>query len=288
MSIAKILVPLNGSRKDRVSLETAFALAKRLHAFVDAVFVHPDVREAMPVSDMPISPEIMQSIIDAADAAKKAAANAARESFSMAAARCDAKIVSVPEKGDTVTTTYREETGHLRDVMDREAGLSDLVVFPSMAGTDSENVRQPLIDVLTRQGRPVLLCAERACKTVGSAVLIGWDGGAAAAQALTAALPVLEKADAVQFACVRPDNTSERPLRDAKEYLSLHGVKACETLISAPKLSIAEELLETAEASEYDLLVCGGYGHSRILETVFGGTTDYLLSHATIPIFLAH
>jgi len=81
MSIAKILVPLSGSQKDQVSLETAFALAKRVHAFVDAVFVHPDVREAMPMSDMPISPEIMQSIIDAADAAKKAAANAARWSW---------------------------------------------------------------------------------------------------------------------------------------------------------------------------------------------------------------
>jgi len=288
MSIAKILVPLNGSRKDRVSLETAFALAKRLHAFVDAVFVHPDVREAMPVSDMPISPEIMQSIYDAADAAEKTAAKAARESFSMAAAQADARIVSVPERGDPITTTYREETGHLRDVMDREAALSDLVVFPSIAGTDSENVRQPLVDVLTRHGRPVLLCAERGCKTVGSAVLVGWDGGRAAAQALTASLPILEKADAVQFACVRPDNTSERPLHDAKEYLSLHGVKACETLIKTPKLTIAEELLETAAASEYDLLVCGGYGHSRMMETVFGGTTDYLLSHASIPIFLAH
>jgi nucleotide-binding universal stress UspA family protein len=53
-------------------------------------------------------------------------------------------------------------------------------------------------------------------------------------------------------------------------------------------LPIAQELLETAAASEYDLLVCGGYGHSRMLETVFGGTTDYLLSHATMPIFLAH
>mgnify|MGYP001550125343 CR=1 FL=1 len=288
MSIAKILVPLSGSQKDRVSLDTAFALAKRLNAFVDAVIVHPDIREAIPISDLPISPEIMQSIIDAAEAAKKKAAGAARESFSMAAAHCDARIVSQPEKGDHVTTTYREETGHLRDVLDREAVLSDLVVFPSMMGTDSENIRQPLIDVLTRQGRPVLLCAERAFKTVGSAVLIGWDGGAAAAQALSASLPILEKADAVQFACVRPDSTSERPLRDAQEYLALHDIKACETLIAAPKLSIAQELLETAAASEYDLLVCGGYGHSRMLETVFGGTTDYLLSHATMPIFLAH
>jgi nucleotide-binding universal stress UspA family protein len=288
MSIAKILVPLSGGRKDRVSLETAFALAKRLNAFVDAIFVHPDVREAVPMSGMPMSPEIIQSIVAAADAARKGAAKAARESFSMAAAQCDARIVATPEKGDPVTTTYREETGHLRNVLDKEAALADLVVFPSMIGTDSENVRLPLIDVLTRQGRPVLLCAERACKTVGSAVLVGWDGGVPAAQALTASLSILEKADAVQFACVRPDNSSERPLRDAKEYLSLHGIKSSETLIKAPKLSIAEELLETAAASEYDLLVCGGYGHSRMLETVFGGTTDFLLSHATVPVFLAH
>lgn len=288
MSIAKILVPLTGGPKDRVSLGTAFALAKRMNAFVDAMFVYPDIREAIPTSDMPISSEIMQSLIDAAEAAKKKASSAARESFSMAAALCDARIVSQPERGDPVTTTYREETGHFRDVLDREAILSDLVVFPTMTGTDSENVRQPLIDVLTRQGRPVLLCAERAPKTVGSAVLIGWDGGAAAAQALCASLPILEKADAVQFACVRPGDTLERPLNDAKEYLSLHGIKACETLIEAPKLPIAQELLETAAASEYDLLVCGGYGHSRMLETVFGGTTDYLLSHATMPIFLAH
>ncbi|HSM96893.1 MAG TPA: universal stress protein [Rhizomicrobium sp.] len=288
MSIAKILVPLTGSQKDRVALDTAFALARRLGAFVDAMFVHPDVREALPLTDMPISPEILQSIIDAAETAKKKAAQAARESFSMAAAQSDARIVSVPEKGDPVATTYREETGHLREVLDREAALCDLVVFPSVAGTDPASMRQSLIDVLTHQGRPVLLCAERASRTAGSSVLIGWDGGAAAAQALTASLPILEKADAVQFACVRPDGGSERPLHDAKEYLSLHGVKSSETLIEAPKLSVAEELLETAAASEYDLLVCGGYGHSRMLETVFGGTTDYLLSHATVPIFLAH
>lgn len=288
MSIAKILVPLTGSQKDRVALETAFALAGRTNAFVDAVFVHPDVRDAMPLTDMPISPEIVQSIMDAAEQARKTAANAARESFSLAAAHCDAKIVSVPEKGAPIATTYRQETGHLREVLDREAALSDLVVFPSMTGTDSEDVRQSLIDVLVRLGRPVVLCAERVPVTVGSAVLIGWDGGAAAAQALTASVPILENADAVQFACVRPDGTSERPLGDAKEYLSLHGIKACETIIEAPKRSVAEELLETAAASEYDLLVCGGYGHSRMLETVFGGTTDYLLSHATVPIFLAH
>lgn len=288
MSIAKILVPLTGSKKDSVSLDMAFALAKRLGAFVDAMFVHPDSREAMPISDMPISPEIIQDIIDIAEASRKAAADAARESFSMAAARWDVKIVSVPEKSTGITATYREKIGHLRDVLRREAYFSDLVVFPNMVGTDSENIRHALTDVLVRYHRPVLLCAESAPKSVGRAALIGWDGGDAAAEALVAAMPILEKSEAVQLACVRPAGDAKHPLREAQEYLLLHGIKACETTIAQPQEPIAEELLDTAAASGYDLLVCGGYGHSQAMETVFGGTTDYLLTHADVPLFLAH
>jgi len=288
MSIAKILVPLTGSKKDSVSLDTAFALAKRLGAFVDAIFIHPDSREAIPVSDMPISPEIIQSIVDIAETSRKAAADRARESFSMAAARWDVKIVSSPEKSAGITATYREKIGHLRDILRREACLSDLVVFPNMMGTDSGNFRHALTDVLVRYDRPVLLCAERAPKSVGRAALIGWDGGDAAAGALIAAMPILENSEAVQFACVRPSGDAKHPLREAQEYLSLHGIKTCETTIAQPQAPIAEELLDTAAASGYDLLVCGGYGHSQIMETVFGGTTDYLLSHADVPLFLAH
>jgi len=288
MSIAKILVPLTGSKKDPVCLDTAFRLAARLGAFVDAVFVHPDAREAIPISDVPISPEIIQEIIDLAEEQRKTAAGAARESFSMSAARADVKIVSVPEKGAGVTATYRERTGHLRDILKQEAHLSDLVVFPSMIGTDSENIRDALTDVLVRCSRPVLLCAETAPKDVGRAVLIGWDGGDAAADALTAAAPILEKAEAVQIAAVRPESQPKHPLREAKDYLFIHGVNANETIIAKPLKPIADELLDTASASGYDLLVCGGFGHSRIVENIFGGTTDYLLSNANVPLFLAH
>jgi nucleotide-binding universal stress UspA family protein len=288
MTMAKILVPLTGAKKDSTSLDTAFALGQRLGAFVDAVFVHPDPRDAIPVSDMPISAEIIQEIVDLAEASKKAAAKAARESFSMAAARWDVRIVSAPEKSTTITATYREKTGHLREILRQEACLSDLVVFPNMAGTDPDDIRHALTDVLVRYGRPILLCAESAPKSVGRAVLVGWDGGSAAAQALIAATPILEKAEAVQFACVRREASGKRPLREAKEYLSLHGIDTCETVISDPRQAIAEELLDTAAASGYDLLVCGGYGHSQTMETIFGGTTDYLITHADIPVFLAH
>lgn len=288
MSIAKILVPLTGSEKDRVSLDTTFALSKRLDAFVDAVFIGADSRDALPVSDMALSPEVIQEILDAAEAVRKETAKAAREAFSSSAARWDAKIVRYPERRTGITAGYRERTGHMREILREEAPLSDLVVFPNMIGEDTDNTRQALTDVLVRCSRPILLCAERTSLTVGRSVLVGWDGRDAAAQALVAAVPILEKAEAVQLATVRPTANPKYSLDSAKEYLALHDVKACETVVVEPTNNIAEELLETARASGYDLLVCGGFGHSQVLETIFGGTTDYLLSHSEIPIFLAH
>jgi nucleotide-binding universal stress UspA family protein len=288
MGIAKILVPLNGTAKDAIALGTAFALAKTHGAYVDAMFVHPDSREAIPITDMPLSPEIVQTLVDAADNAHKAASKRAKEAFSLAAAEWDARIVGAPEKTTGITSMYREVTGHMPDRLHYEAPLADIVVFPPFDADDVSRLHPAFVDVLTHCGRPVLLCSGQVPRSLGKSVIIGWDGRSAAAQALVAAIPVLEKAHDVRFARVKSDSGADHPLREAKEYLALHGVDAGDTLISTPKHSVAEELLETASVGGNDLLVVGGYGHSRLVEGIFGGTTDFLTSHATIPMLMAH
>jgi len=47
-------------------------------------------------------------------------------------------------------------------------------------------------------------------------------------------------------------------------------------------------LLDTAVRAEAGLLVMGGYGHSRLREMVMGGVTRHVLTHATLPVFMAH
>jgi nucleotide-binding universal stress UspA family protein len=50
-----------------------------------------------------------------------------------------------------------------------------------------------------------------------------------------------------------------------------------------------EALLARAEEEEgTDLLVMGGYGHSRLREVVLGGTTRHVLAHAAVPVLLSH
>jgi nucleotide-binding universal stress UspA family protein len=37
-----------------------------------------------------------------------------------------------------------------------------------------------------------------------------------------------------------------------------------------------------------DLLVMGGYGHSRAREHLLGGPTHSVIEHMTIPVFMSH
>ena len=52
--------------------------------------------------------------------------------------------------------------------------------------------------------------------------------------------------------------------------------------------NVAEVLLETAANDGCDMLVAGGYGHSRLMESIFGGVTEHIVSHPKIPVLMVH
>ena len=49
-----------------------------------------------------------------------------------------------------------------------------------------------------------------------------------------------------------------------------------------------EVILSEGTGEFADLLVMGGYGHSKFREALLGGATRTLLADATLPILLSH
>jgi nucleotide-binding universal stress UspA family protein len=47
-------------------------------------------------------------------------------------------------------------------------------------------------------------------------------------------------------------------------------------------------LLDAARDSSADLLIMGGYGHSHLHETLFGGVTAHIRWHAELPVLMVH
>jgi len=287
MSFVKILVPVAGVARDRFALATAFAAAKPFGAHVVAMFVHADPRENVPYGELPLSPDIVQDLIDTAADLEKASSKAARSTLASMAADAGLRIVSKPEKADAVTVSYEEIREHLPRALDKAARLCDLVVFPPIRETDDPEVQDAFIRTLTKVGRPVLLSAEHMPEAVGKRVAVGWDGSIASAHALTAALPFLQGAEKIEILTVQngtlPGNGS-----DVAAYLGLHGLN-CETRnLPRGDALTAEVLLDTAANRGFDLLVAGGYGHSQIVESIFGGVTEHIVSHPKIPVLMMH
>jgi nucleotide-binding universal stress UspA family protein len=288
MSIVKILAPVTGAKRDAVVLATAFAAAKPFNAHVKAVFIHGDPREAIPYSEMPLSPDVVQELVDSAQELAEAGAKAARATLAATAAAAKVEIVAAPVKADHVTASFQDITGHVASSIDREARFAELIVLPPISGADGPEAHDAFIQVLTRSGRPVLLSALVAPAEIGRKIAVGWDGGTAAAHAIAAALPYLHKAAAVKILTVQHTPSEAGEIDALKDYLALHGVSCSQCVINRGARGVAEFLLDTAAGDGCDLLVVGGYGHSRLRESIFGGVTQYIVSHPKIPVLMVH
>ena len=78
------------------------------------------------------------------------------------------------------------------------------------------------------------------------------------------------------------------PPQGILSYLRMHGVQARSAQPAEQRLSPPEARLQAARKMDAGLIVMGAYGHSKLLETLFGGTTDSMLKRADVPVLLAH
>ena len=288
MSLAKILAPLTGTPRDEIVLATAFAAAKPFNAHVAALFIHPDPRLAVPFVGVPVSPDVVQDIVNASEEIAKTAESRVRESLKAAAAKAGAVMVEHPKKADAVTCSLGGAQGAYFRAVAQAAELSDVVAFGVIAGPDSVELSEGFIEVLTRSGRPILLSAE-APADFARRVVLGWDGGASAARAASAALPFLKKAENIVVLSIkRPGQHNGTDFAGLCEFLGLHGLSVTEQTVEQNSRPIGEALLHGAALAGADLLVMGAYARGSLRESVFGGVTSHIRSHATLPIFMAH
>jgi len=273
MTLAEILVPLSGAATDTAALDTAFAIAAPFGAHVTALFSAKDARDAVLAEDL-------HETVPVRGARIAGAREQARLALTSAARKADAVLRTTAEKCGTLSACYRETPGQPADVLAEAAMFADLVVFASDAAEGA--LRQAFIRLLTESEKPVLLAGRAA--PAPARIAIAWDGSLPAARALTASLALLEKTKDVDLLCVgEPTGIAAA---DAIGYLALHGVTARLRPLEQASVPIGVTLL--AAAKDADLLVLGAYGHNRLVERIFGGTTAHILAHAGMPLLLAH
>lgn len=210
------------------------------------------------------------------------------------------KIQNAFEKAtavDGVTTEWRIDESLIPSIADRivEHGrTADLIVLAQAEDADLTFDEQNITEiVLMKSGRPVLIVPHgRRLHAVGKTVLLAWNNTKESARATFDALPVLKTAKSVNVLFVNPpqDNESDDTLAGTEIAASLvrHGVKAEVILDVAAHTGVGQKLLDRAADTGCDLIVMGGYGHSRFREFILGGATRYILEHLAVPVLISH
>jgi len=145
--------------------------------------------------------------------------------------------------------------------------------------------------LLFESGRPVIVVpyVQKQGLKLGR-IIACWDGSRAAARAIADAIPFMEKAKQVEIVMVASgrDKSDEIAGADLGQHLARHGLKIDVKRLTSPDIDVASTVLSYAADSSADMIVMGGYGHSRLREFILGGVTRGILEAMTVPTLMSH
>ncbi len=271
MSWARIMAPLaGGGREDEAALAAAVAMAEPFQAEVAAVFTPADVADVMPWMGEGFLGGVQTTAL---------------ESLREAVAIGEARARATAERFDYPRIRFINLQTPVWAGLSAEGRLSDLVVFTNDAARGRGALAEAFQQMLADEQRPVLI-ARGSVKPQGC-VMVAWDGGKEASRAARLALPLLEKAARVVIASAPKASARHVDPARLKAYYAQRGVQA-EVEVLSEAGDVGHTLLHAAERAGADLFVAGAFGHPRLQEFIFGGTTRTLLNSEGPSLFLSH
>jgi len=270
MSWARIMAPLSGGQGDKPTLAAALALAEPFGAELSGVYTPADVADVMPWMGEGFMGGVQTTALESLKEAAQAGEKNARA------------VVEACGYGKKQFVSLQTPVWA---ALSAEARLSDVVVFTNDPARGRGPLGEAFQQVLADEQRPVLIAREGL--NVGGVVAVAWDGGKEASRAARLALPLLEKAkSAVILAAPKASSRSFDPGK-LQSYYAARGVKA-EIDLLPDSGDAAPLLLYAARKANADILVAGAFGHPRLQEFIFGGTTRTLLNSDHPSLFLSH
>lgn len=254
-------------------IANAVSLARHMNASLTACIVEIAIPH--------VSAALGSLILDPVNLAQEAEAlSRQRGAFLVQKAVDEATAASV----DIRTRKIRAGEPFVPGMLAEAARAYDLVLF------EAAGLHRPVVEaVLFESGRPLMLYPRQSFTGRMDHVAVAWDGSAAAASAVHDAEPFIAHASKVYLVCV----TDEKAVDDDTgnhlvENMHKSGVKTEIIRVRADGEPVGDVLQTKAFELRADLLVMGGFGHSRLREFVLGGATKSVLTNVVLPILLSH
>ena len=287
--IKTILTVATGAESDGAVLAAALAVARTFAAHLDVLHVRFDATTAaLAMTTDAGTGALTAGLIDRLEQDAKEREARAQANFTRFCNDAGVAVLSAPVAGPPAAPSaqFHVETGEEPRWMTVYGAAADLIVAPR-GDDDGAGERRILEAVLIGAGRPLLIPTAAAMPESVERIAIAWKPTPQAARAVALAMPFLARAHQVVVLTIEesPDapDAAGRLLRN----LAWHGFAARGERLPPGPQGTAATLLAAAR-DRADLLVMGGYGHSRMREWVFGGVTQQALADAPLPVLIAH
>ncbi len=183
------------------------------------------------------------------------------------------------------------DRGLIAKTMSRHALYTDFVVFANGVVPGNEAATDAFNGILFESGRPILILGSGGTSPLPiKRVVMAWNGEPEAAKAIHQSLPLLHDSQDVHLVLIDPPGNASGPSPgdDMAAFLTRHSLNVTVDPIPSAGKDVSEALLQHAVDTNADLIVMGGYGHSRLREWLLGGTTRDLLSNANLSLLMSH
>lgn len=273
-----LLVSIPTERSPQPVIDGAISLATRCQAQLDAVSVGYES------SSLPLVAEGGAAVASIFEVEREKALE--RAQAALAVFEAEAKRAKLAYSTRAISALQGEAAA----ILGATARLYDLTVVsqPEFARDTFDNTLSQ--EILFQSGGPVLFMPYTfkgafQAKRVG----ICWDGSRLAARAVHDAMPLLQQAEAITIITINAANVpAEATAAHLVRYLAPLKVPTEIDSLKSEKANIQSSILSLAADESLNLLVMGGYGHSRLKETVFGGVTRDMLESMTVPTLMSH
>ena len=278
-----ILVVFNDSDAAEASLRSAVAIARRFDSYVEGMFV----RRPPPIiagEGITLPGDYVARFTEEA----QRLATQARDRFErVVQAASLQRVEGIEAAGETACAGWWDAEGLEGQIVGERGRLFDLVVMSrgeSPPGDWSATCESALFET----GRPVLVGSAQAPERLGERVVLAWNGSTETARTLGLGLGLLAPDAELLVLSVEGGTVPGPSADDLARHLGRRGLKASARFVEPAGATDGEAILAQAEAFEADLLLKGAFTHGRLRQLIFGGATRHILTHATIPVLLAH
>ena len=265
--IKTILVAATGNESDEAIFAAALAIARPCAAHLDVLHVRLDpVSVVVAMSTDAGSGALAAGIIEQLERDARDREAKARASFVRFCAAAGLSETSAPAVGGTATPSaeWHVEMGDEPRWIATYGVASDLIVTPRATAEDA-GARSILETVLLEGGRPLVIPAASPMPANFERIAIAWKPTPQAARAVAAAMPLLTRAKEVAVITAEEPPAAHHEADRLVRNLAWHGIRATSVSLK-PEPAGAGATLLAAARDRADLLVMGGYGHSRLRE----------------------